>query len=92
MGCAGANARKSGPSRLIRGEPVLLLREYYGNSFNFIVTPIAANTSNANEWALFDLQFDPARYLDASDGELNDAIDGTTTKIIRRISTPCSRR
>src|SRR5665811_756031 len=49
------------------------------------VAPIATNASNANEWALFDLQFDPALYLDASDADLRDAIDGTI-KVIRRVS------
>src|SRR5664279_6257175 len=49
-----ANARKSAPSQLVQNEPVLLLSEYYGNPFNFIVAPIATNADNANEWALFD--------------------------------------
>ena len=80
-----ANARKSGPLRLLQSEPFLLLSEYYGNPFNFIVAPIAANAGNANEWALFDLQFDPAPYLDAGDADLSEAIDGTT-KVIRRVS------
>jgi exodeoxyribonuclease-1 len=80
-----ANARKSGPLRLLQSEPFLLLSEYYGNSFNSMVTPIATNSSNANEWALFDLQFDPAQYLDANDANLRKAIDGTT-KVIRRVS------
>ena len=34
---------------------------------------------------MFDLQFDPAGFLDASDTDLSDAIDGTT-KVIRRVS------
>jgi hypothetical protein len=80
-----ANARKSAPSRLLQGEPFMLLSEYFGNPFNYIVAPIAANSGNANEWALFDLQFDPALYLDATDADLRDAIDGTT-KAIRRVS------
>src|SRR5664279_1316800 len=80
-----ANARKSGPLRLLQSEPFMLLSEYYGNSFNSMVTPIATNSSNANEWALFDLQFDPAQYLDANDADLREAIDGTT-KVIRRVS------
>ena len=80
-----ANARKSGPSRLVQNESALLLSEYYGNPFNFVVAPIATNASNANEWALFDLQFDPALYLDASDADLREAIDGTI-KVIRRVS------
>jgi exodeoxyribonuclease-1 len=80
-----ANARKSGPLRLLQSEPFMLLSEYYGNPFNCIVTPLAANASNANEWALFDLQFDPAPYLDAGDADLREAIDGTT-KVIRRVS------
>jgi exodeoxyribonuclease I len=80
-----ANARKSGPLRLLQSEPFLLLSEYYVNSFNSMVTPIATNSSNANEWALFDLQFDPAQYLDANDADLREAIDGMT-KVIRRVS------
>jgi exodeoxyribonuclease-1 len=80
-----SNARKSAPLRLLQSEPFMLLSEYFGNPFNYIVAPIAANSSNANEWALFDLQFDPAPYLEAADAELRAAIDGTT-KIIRRVS------
>ncbi len=80
-----ANARKSAPLRLLQREPYMLLSEYYGNPFDYIVAPIAANSGNANEWALFDLQFDPAVYLGASDSELREAIDGTT-KVIRRAS------
>jgi len=80
-----ANARKSGSLRLLQSEPFMLLSEYFGNPFNYIVTPLAANASNANEWALFDLQCDPAQYLDANDADLREAIDGTT-KVIRRVS------
>ena len=80
-----ANARKSAPLRLLQREPFMLLSEYYGSPFNCIVAPIAANSGNANEWALFDLQFDPAVYLNASDADLREAIDGTT-KVIRRVS------
>jgi exodeoxyribonuclease-1 len=80
-----ANARKGAPLRLVQSEPVILLSEYFGNPFNYIVAPIAANTGNANEWALFDLQFDPAPYLDADEDDLRAAIDGAT-KIIRRVS------
>jgi exodeoxyribonuclease I len=80
-----ANARKSAPLRLLQSEPLVLLSEYFGNPFNYIVAPIAANSGNANEWALFDLQFDPKLYLDASDADLHEAIDGTT-KVIRRVS------
>jgi len=79
------NARKSGPLRRLHSELLMLLCEYYGKPFNCIVTPLAANAGNANEWALFDLQFDPARYLGASDADLREAIDGTT-KVIRRVS------
>jgi exodeoxyribonuclease-1 len=79
------NARKTSPLRRLLSEPLMLLCEYYGNPFNCIATPLAANAGNANEWALFDLQFDPARYLDASDADLREAIDGTT-KVIRRVS------
>ena len=80
-----ANARKSAPLRLLQSEPFMLLSEYYGSPFNCIVAPIAANSGNAAEWALFDLQFDPALYLNASDADLREAIDGTT-KVIRRVS------
>jgi exodeoxyribonuclease-1 len=80
-----ANARKSVPLRLLQREPFMLLSEYYGSPFNYIVAPIATNSGNANEWALFDLQFDPGVYLNASDAELREAIDGTT-KVIRRVS------
>jgi hypothetical protein len=55
------------------------------NPFHFIVAPIATNADNANEWALFDLQFDPARFLDASDTDLSEAVGGTT-RVIRRVS------
>ncbi len=79
------NARKSGALRLLRSEPFMLLSETFGNSFNSIVTPIAANAGNANEVALFDLAFDPAPYLDAGDADLREAIDATT-RVIRRVS------
>ena len=80
-----ANARKSAPLRQLQSEPFMLLSEYYGNPCDYIVAPIAANLGNPNEWALFDLQFDPAQYLDANDADLREAIDGTT-KVIRRVS------
>ncbi|HZL41331.1 MAG TPA: exonuclease domain-containing protein [Pseudolabrys sp.] len=80
-----ANARKNAPLKLLQSDPFMLLSEYFGNPFNYIVAPIAANSGNANEWALFDLQFDPVPYLDAGDAELSEAIDGTT-KVIRRVS------
>lgn len=81
-----ANARKSSPLSLIKSQHILLLSEYYfSKAFNFIVTAIAANADNANEWAVFDLQFDPAQYLDASDDDLSAAIDGKA-KAIRRVS------
>jgi exodeoxyribonuclease-1 len=79
------NARKSGPLKLIQNEPVFLLNEHYGAAFNYIVTAIAKTANNPNEWALFDLRFDPAGYLDANDDDLRAAIDGQTT-IIRRVS------
>ena len=79
------NARKSGALRLLKSEPFMLLSEYYGIPFNSVVAPIAANAGNPNEWAVFDLQFDPALYLDAADADLRDAIDGTT-RVIRRVS------
>ena len=80
-----ANARKSSPLRLLQNEPFMLLSEYFGNPFNSIVTPLAANAGNANEVALFDLAFDPTPYLGAGDADLREAIDGTT-RIIRRVS------
>jgi exodeoxyribonuclease-1 len=80
-----ANARKSSPLRLLQSEPFMLLSEYFGNPFNSIVTPLAANAGNANEVALFDLAFDPAPYLGAGDADLREAIDGTT-RVIRRVS------
>src|SRR5664280_158276 len=80
-----ANARKSGPLRLLQSEPFMLLSEHFGNPVNYIVTPLAANATNTNEVAVFDLAFDPAPYLGASDADLREAIDGTT-KVIRRVS------
>ena len=50
-----------------------------------MVAPISVSCSNPNEWALFDLQFDPEQLLTADDGTLRDAIDGKV-KIIRRVS------
>jgi exodeoxyribonuclease-1 len=49
-----------------------------------MVAPISVSCSNPNEWALFDLQFDPERLLVADDGTLRDAIDGSV-KMIRRV-------
>jgi exodeoxyribonuclease-1 len=64
----------------------LLLSETAGGvAYNLVVTPITNNASNANEWALFDLQSDPAEFVDASDEKLREAIDGDI-KIIRRVS------
>ena len=80
-----ANARKSGPLKVIQNEPVLLLSEHYGAAFNCIVTAIAKTANNPNEWALFDLGFDPAGYLDANDDDLRAAVDGQT-KVVRRVS------
>jgi exodeoxyribonuclease-1 len=80
------NARKSGPLELIqRGTVLLLSYNFFNKSFNFMVTAITKNSTNPNEWAVFDLQFDPARYLDASDEILRAAIEGNT-KAIRRVS------
>lgn len=80
------NARKGTPLKLLRSEPVLLLSEnFFGISYNSIVTPIAANANNANEWGVFDLEFDPMPYLNASDDDLRAAIDGKG-KAIRRVS------
>jgi exodeoxyribonuclease I len=80
------NARKGTPLKLLRSEPVLLLSEnFFGSSYNSIVTPIATNANNANEWGVFDLEFDPMPYLNASDDDLRAAIDGKG-KAIRRVS------
>ena len=43
-----ANARKSGPLRLLQSEPFLLLSEYYGYSFNSMVTPIAPRADSSH--------------------------------------------
>ena len=45
--------------------------------------PGVANADNANEWAFFDLRFDPEQLLDGSDELLRDAIDGNMKKIRR---------
>jgi exodeoxyribonuclease I len=80
------NARKAKVLQLIENNSVLLLSEMFGgNPFNMIVTPISVSSSNPNEWALFDLQFDPEQLLIADDGALRDAIDGKV-KMIRRVS------
>ena len=80
------NARKSGALKLLKDNPVLLLSEHFSNvPSNHIVTAIARNPDNQNEWAAFDLQFDPARYLDASDNDLRAAIDGPL-QVIHRVS------
>ena len=79
------NARKSGPLKVIQTEPVLVLSEHYGAAFNCIVTAIAKTANNPNEWALFDLGFDPAGYLDANDDDLRAAVDGQS-KVVRRVS------
>ena len=41
-----------------------------------MVAPISVSSSNPNEWAVFDLQFDPEQLMIADDGTLCDAIDG----------------
>jgi exodeoxyribonuclease I len=80
------NARKAKILQLIEYNPVLLLSEtFFGTSFNMMVAPISVSCSNPNEWALFDLQFDPEQLLTAADGTLRDAIDGNVKKI-RRVS------
>jgi exodeoxyribonuclease-1 len=82
-----ANARKATPLRLIKDNSALLLSEsYWGAPYNFIVAPIAANVTNANEWGVFDLQFDPLPLLNADEAALRNAIDGKV-KRIRRVST-----
>src|SRR5262249_48121257 len=55
-----------------------------------IVAPISVSSSNTNEWALFDLHFDPEQLLSANDGNLHDSVDATV-KIIRRVSVDAHR-
>jgi hypothetical protein len=50
-----------------------------------MVAPISVSCSNPNEWAVFDLQFDPEQVMAADDQTLRDAIDGNIKKI-RRVS------
>jgi exodeoxyribonuclease-1 len=79
-------ARKPAALHLIKKNSVLLLSETYGGiAYNFVVTPIATNATNANEWALFDLRSDPCPLLNANDEDVRTAIDGNV-KSIRRIS------
>jgi exodeoxyribonuclease-1 len=79
-----ANARKAKTQQLIESNPVLLLSETFsGSPFNMMVSPIAVSCRNPNEWALFDLQYDPEQLLIADDETLRDAIDGNV-KMIRR--------
>jgi exodeoxyribonuclease I len=56
-----------------------------GNPFNMIIAPISNSCSNPNEWAVFDLQFDPERLMIADDRALRDAMNGKV-KMIRRVS------
>ena len=87
-----ANARKSRPLRLIENNLVLVLSETFGGShYTMVVTPIAVNLDNANEWAVFDLQFDPSNFLDANDDALSAAINGSV-KSIRRLSVNAQPR
>ena len=87
-----ANARKSHPLRLIENNPALVLSETFGgNHYTMVVAPIAVNADYANEWAVFDLQFDPANFLDASDDDLRAAINGSV-KAIRRLSVNAQPR
>jgi exodeoxyribonuclease-1 len=79
-------ARKPPTLHRIKSNPVLLLSETYGGvAYNLVVAPIGTNANNANEWALFDLRFDPNPLLEATDEELRSAIDGKM-KTIRRTS------
>src|SRR5271169_904022 len=81
-----ANARKAKVLQLIENNSVLLLSEMFGgNPFNMIVAPISVSCGNPNEWAVFDLQFDPERLLIADNIALRDAMNGKV-KMIRRIS------
>jgi exodeoxyribonuclease-1 len=81
-----ANARKAKVLQLIENNSVLLLSETFGgNPFNMIIAPISTSCSNPNEWAVFDLQFDPERLMIADDRVLRDAMNGNV-KMIRRVS------
>ena len=81
-----ANASKAASLNLIKRNSVLLLSETYGGvPYNLVIAPIIPNATNANEWATFDLRFDPLPLLDADDTALRTAIDGKV-KQIRRIS------
>ncbi len=79
-----ANARKTVPLNLIKDNSVLLSSEtYWGVPYNFVVAPIIANATTANEWATFDLQFVSFPLLDADDPTLRTAIDGKVKQIHR---------
>ena len=81
-----AVARKPASAERIKSNPVLLLSETYGGvAYNFVVSPITTNTNNVNEWAVFDLQFDPVPMLNATDEDLREAINGRV-KSIRRVA------
>ncbi len=81
-----ANASKAASLNLIKRNSVLLLSETYGGvPYNLVIAPIIPNATNANEWATFDLRFDPLPLLDADDTALLNAIDGKV-KQIRRVS------
>ncbi len=80
-----ANAYKRNVQEQIERSDIFLLSETFGRRpYNFIVAPIAANSDNSSEWGVFDLQYDPAAYLDDSDDKLVRAITGSK-KAIRRV-------
>lgn len=82
-----ANGRKRSVEQLLRDEDVLLLSEnHFGNPFNYVVAPLAPNAESSSEWAVFDLAYDPASYLDADVAEIRELIEGKV-KIIRRTRT-----
>jgi exodeoxyribonuclease-1 len=79
-----SNARKANVVDLVVENPVLLLSGATGRQpYNFVVAPISANQNNSSQWAVFDLQHDPADYLNADDATLIASIMGTE-KVIRR--------
>lgn len=79
-----ANGKKTAVLDLIEKNPALLLAEnHFGNRYSYAVAPISTNEENDSEWGLFDLQFDPAPYLNQSVERLRAAVEA---KVIRRVA------